>query len=435
MLTFLIRRISYSILIVLGVLALTFVMFRMAAGDPAAALLGKNASPRDIEELRVRLSSGKPLLWGRWVSTEAFSSSVFSDTVQPQPGVELAGGCVLGKDGCLVKEGKIVFKSNFAPPAGVGLMSEVAFKGRLKVDGVDYESGSFRAVRLMPEGGKAFVLESGEGGATVSGVRFFRSQENPWDSQLVAALGEIVSFKPEFPYVRFFDFGRTLVTRERIDVILARGIGPSLALSIPIFIGDLILSVVLAMAAAAFRGKLVDKGILVLSVASMSISYLVYIIFAQWYLAYYYGWFPVWGWGSAKYLALPVLVGVVTGFGGGVRFYRSVFLEQMGKEYLRTAVAKGCSSFSVYFKHLLRNAMIPIITRVAAVLPFLFTGSLLLERFFGIPGLGYAGVSALENADLQLLKALVVIGSIIFVAVNLLADIAYAWADPRIRLS
>ena len=434
MTAYILKRTGYSFLVVLGVLVLTFVLFRVAAGDPAAALLGKNASPREIEDVRMRLDSGKPLFWGRWVTTEAYSSAVFSEGASLPSSVALRGECVLKKGYALMRQGGMaVFKSNFTPQAGVEVTAAITFKGDLSTAGAKYSSASWRTIDLPIDAGREFTVASA-GEAAISSVRFHRNQTNPWDSQLIAALREIATVKPVFPYVRFFDFGRTLVTREPIDSILWRGIGPSLALTIPIFFGDLLLSLVLAMGTAAFRGSWLDKSILIVSVASMSVSYLVYIIFAQWYLAYYCGWFPVWGWGSLKYLALPVLVGIVSGFGGGVRFYRSVFLEQLGKEYLRTAVAKGCSTFSVYFKHLLRNAMIPIITRVAAVLPFLFTGSLLLEKFFGIPGLGYAGISALENADLQLLKALVVIGSIIFVVVNLLADIAYAWADPRIRL-
>ena len=135
-----------------------------------------------------------------------------------------------------------------------------------------------------------------------------------------------------------------------------------------------------------------------------------------------------------KYLALPVIIGILSGLGGGVRFYRTVFVNELNREYLRTAQAKGCTPFSVYCKHLLGNAMIPIITRSTTLLPFLFTGSLLLESFFGIPGLGYAGINALMNSDLQMIKSLVIVTAVIFVFVNLLSDIAYAWADPRVRL-
>lgn len=118
-----------------------------------------------------------------------------------------------------------------------------------------------------------------------------------------------------------------------------------------------------------------------------------------------------------------------------MRFYRSVFVNELNREYLRTAAAKGCPPFAIYSRHLLRNAAIPIITRAGSVLPFLFTGSLLLESFFGIPGLGYAGLDALNNSDLQLLKALVVVSALLFVAINLITDIVYAWADPRIRMA
>jgi peptide/nickel transport system permease protein len=165
----------------------------------------------------------------------------------------------------------------------------------------------------------------------------------------------------------------------------------------------------------------------------MSISYLALIIFGQWFLAYYLNWFPVWGWGDVRYLLLPVAIGILSGTGGGVRFYRTVFLDEMNREYLRTATAKGLPPVKVYFKHLLKNALIPVITRASTVLPFLFTGSLLLETFFGIPGLGYEGVNALNDADLQMLKALVILSAFLFVGINLLTDLAYAWADPRIR--
>ena len=113
----------------------------------------------------------------------------------------------------------------------------------------------------------------------------------------------------------------------------------------------------------------------------------------------------------------------------------TVFLDEMNREYLRTAAAKGATPFSIYFRHLLRNAMIPILTRASTVLPFLFTGSLLLETFFGIPGLGYEGINALNDADLQMLKALVILSAFLFVVINLITDLLYAWVDPRVRVT
>ena len=208
---------------------------------------------------------------------------------------------------------------------------------------------------------------------------------------------------------------------------------PSLMLMLPIFFGELLLGIILAMIACVWRGTWIDRVIVVLSVAGMSISYLALIIAGQWLLGYYWNWFPVWGWGSAKYLVLPIIIGIISGTGSCVRFYRTVFLNEINREYLRTAVAKGASPVVVYGKHLLRNSMIPIITRASGILPFLFTGSLLLESFFGIPGLGSAGINALHDADLQMLKALVILSSFLFVVINLLTDIAYAYVDPRMR--
>ena len=286
---------------------------------------------------------------------------------------------------------------------------------------------------IAPETG-SITIASGSGGAEISGFSFSRPNESVWNSQFIRTLNEICSFSSEPPYVSFLNFGKTLITREPIGDILRRGVWPSLLLMIPIFLGELVLGIILALLATAAKDTFIDRLILAGSISLMSISYLVVIIFAQWSLGYYYNFFPVWGWGGVEYLALPVLIGIVCGLGGSVRFYRSVFVNELNKEYLRTAAAKGCSPLIVYNKHLLRNALIPIITRAASVLPFLFTGSLLLESFFGIPGLGYAGLDAIYNSDLQLLKALVIVSALLFVLINLITDIAYAWADPRIRL-
>ena len=268
----------------------------------------------------------------------------------------------------------------------------------------------------------------------IKSLAFYRPMKHAWDSQLLDSLKEIVCFKPDFPYVHFFDFGKTLQTREPIREKLWKGMWPSLFLMLPIFFGELVLGILLALISCAYRGTWIDRTIVVLSVAGMSVSYLALIIFGQWFLAYYLNRFPVWGWGDLRYLLLPVAIGIVSGTGSGVRFYRTVFVNEINKEYLRTARAKGVSMGSLYLKHLLKNAMIPIITRASTVLPFLFTGSLLLESFFGIPGLGYESINALNDSDLQLLKALVLLGAFLFVVINLLTDIAYAFVDPRMRM-
>ena len=215
---------------------------------------------------------------------------------------------------------------------------------------------------------------------------------------------------------------------------MKRGIGPSLALMLPIFAGEIFFGIVLALLATAFSGTAVDRLLLLAAVCTMSVSYLAAIIFGQWFWGYYLNIFPVWGYGAAVNFALPVVIGIICGVGGNIRFFRTVFVDELRKEYLRTARAKGAAPGRIYGSHLLRNAMVQIITKIGTGLPFLFTGSLLLESFFGIPGLGFAGMEALYNSDIQMLKALVLLSSIIFVFMNLLTDIAYAWADPRIKL-
>lgn len=433
MLRYIVRRAAYSLLVMLGVMILTFALFRVAAGDPAATVLGKNPSPREIEDLRSELGTDKPLFWGKWLRTEAFTSVDFSEK-RNLPGIKLEGNAELDNGTLQLKNGKAIFSRNFKSPSP-RIKAEIIFTGNLKSGEKEGSAESPDSIEFIYPGDiEAITLEPGENGAKIKSVTFYREQGSPLNTQLSASVAEIISFKGKFPYVSFMNFGRALITREPIKKILWRGIWPSLCLMVPIFLGELIIGIILALFSTAFKGSWADRLISLFSIAGMSVSYLVFIIFGQWYLGYYYNLFPVWGWGDARHLVLPVLIGIVCGLGGGVRFYRTVFINELNKEYLRTAKAKGCNGFSIYSRHLLKNAMIPIITRAATVLPFLFTGSLLLETFFGIPGLGYAGINALKNSDLQMLKALVILGAFLFVAINLLTDIAYAWADPRIRL-
>ena len=411
---------------------LTFVLFRFAAGDPAEILLGKNPSPFEVEQLRKDLSSDKPLLWGNWQRTEIFRSVKFNEKKE-YSGIKTEGATEYGKGFLKIDGGKLSFTRNFEL-SGTRISANIAFRGTFSLHGEIYFSSTWENKFIeLQHPGETLTLATDKT-LELKSVEFYREYKTPWDSQLVASFREIMSFTDAFPFLSFLNFGKTLQTKEDIRHVLWRGMWPSLFLMLPIFFGELFLGVALALVSTAFRGKWVDRAIVILSVAGMSISYLVFIIFGQWYLGYYFNWFPVWGYGSAKYLALPVIIGVLSGLGGGVRFYRTVFVNELNREYLRTAEAKGCTPYSVYCKHLLGNAMIPIITRATTLLPFLFTGSLLLESFFGIPGLGYAGINALMNSDLQMIKSLVIVTAFIFVFVNLLSDIAYAWADPRVRL-
>ncbi len=429
------KRILYSVLILGGVLILTFVLFRLAAGDPALTVLGKNPGAREIEDMRAALGTDKPLFWGRWRHTELYSGADFSGSRTAFSGVTFQGPRRAMPEGVYLERGSsIVFRRNFEATEGERILVRIETETPLLLRGrreVPADGCITEEMRDAPESLELVAEEAG----TVRSVSFSRPTRGWFDSQAADSLREIVTFTDTFPYVSFLNFGNTLQTQEPIRAKLWHGMLPSLMLMVPIFLGELVIGIVLAMISCIFRGRAADRIILFLSVAGMSISYLALIIFGQWFLAYYLNLFPVWGWGTPRHLLLPVVIGIISGTGSGVRFYRTVFLDEMNREYLRTAAAKGATPFAIYFRHLLRNAMIPILTRASTVLPFLFTGSLLLETFFGIPGLGYEGVNALNDADLQMLKALVILSAFLFVVINLITDLLYAWVDPRVRVT
>ena len=430
---YIVKRILYSAWILLGIMIVTFVLFRVSAGDPTAVLLGKNPTPADVEAMRDSMGCDKPLFFGRWRVTELYPFADFTGGRSEFPGVTLPETVETTPGGLRPCFGSVTFHRQFANRESA-IRVTLAGSGRFRAAGLE--------LVLSPKG-TSLELSDAPDDLAVTGLDpdslliragFERPNRAWYDSQALDSVKELVTFSAHFPYVSFFNFGNTLLTHESIRGKLWRGMLPSLMIMLPIFFGELLLGIVLAMISCAFQDRILDRLIVVLSVAGMSISYLVLIILGQWFLAYYLNLFPVWGWDSPRCLALPVIIGIVSGTGSGVRFYRTVFLDEIRKEYVRTAAAKGASPLRVYGLHLLRNALVPIITRASTVLPFLFTGSLLLESFFGIPGLGYEGVNALNSSDLGMLKALVLLGAILFIGINLVTDVAYAWVDPRVRV-
>ena len=231
------------------------------------------------------------------------------------------------------------------------------------------------------------------------------------------------------------DFGYSLENNEPVIDILARGVGPTLSLTLPILAGGTILALMLAMLAAAFRGRLVDRAILFLSTVLMSVNYVVWVLGGQFFLSYEWGLFPVWGYESAFYLVLPAGIGILSSLGCDVRFYRTAILDEVYKPYVLTARAKGLRPAAIMVRHVLRNALIPVVTYVSLSIPWLFSGSILLESFFGIPGLGFVSMSAIHSSDMAVVRTLVVLGALLYQFVNLAVDLLYAALDPRVRLS
>ncbi|HZP93397.1 MAG TPA: ABC transporter permease [Burkholderiales bacterium] len=233
-----------------------------------------------------------------------------------------------------------------------------------------------------------------------------------------------------------FDFGRADDGRDIAGEIRTR-MWPSLAIAIPTFLIGLACYVTFAMLLAFFRATYIDVAGVVLCVVAMSISGLFYIIGGQYLVAKLWNLVPISGYGAGlsawKFVVLPVAVGVVGGVGASARWYRTIFLEEMNKDYVRTARAKGLTEARVLFRHVLHNAMIPILTGVVVVIPLLFLGSLLTESFFAIPGLGSYTIEAINNQDYSVVRAMVYLGSVLYIVGLVLTDISYTLVDPRVR--
>jgi peptide/nickel transport system permease protein len=235
-----------------------------------------------------------------------------------------------------------------------------------------------------------------------------------------------------------FDFGRSWSTNEEVSRILVTRVGPTLTIMIPVLIIETTLAVTCAIMVAYVRGTLTDRTIMIVCTTAMSVSFLVYIIVFQWLFGFILGWFPVQGWSEsfwknlATYAPLPILLAVAVGLAPQMRLYRSFFLDEINQDYVRTARAKGMPEKQVMMKHVLRNAMIPILTNVGISLPGVFVGSFLLEVFFSIPGLGREIITAVNRSDFPVIKAVTVYLAVLTMIINLLVDVMYKYVDPRV---
>ncbi|MFN5993653.1 MAG: ABC transporter permease [Betaproteobacteria bacterium] len=231
---------------------------------------------------------------------------------------------------------------------------------------------------------------------------------------------------------------RSWATNEEVPKILATRIGPTLSIMIPVLVLETIIAIFLAIGVAYVRGTLTDRMIMMICTVAMSISFLVYIIVAQYYFGFKWGVFPVQGWSDnfwknmVTYAPLPIMLAIFVGLAPALRLYRSFFLDEINSDYVRTARAKGLSENKVLLKHVMRNAMIPIITNVGIAIPSLFVGSFLLESFFSIPGLGREILVAVNRSDFPVIKAATVYLAMITMIINLLVDITYKAIDPRV---
>ncbi len=269
--------------------------------------------------------------------------------------------------------------------------------------------------------------------ATPEQIQAIRQQlglNDPWYVQLWIFVKSIVTF----------NWGNSWATSEAVSNIFATRLPATLTVMIPILVLDVVLGVIAAMAVAYVRGSITDRAIMIITTVMLSISFLVYIIVGQWLFGFYLGWFPVQGWSDSlwtnltHYAVLPILLAVFVGLAPQTRLYRSFFLDEINQDYVRTARAKGLGENKILFKHVLRNALIPVLTNVAVQLPGIFIGSFLIETFFSIPGLGREVLLAVNRSDYPVIQAITVYLAALTMVINLTADVLYRLVDPRVVL-
>lgn len=266
--------------------------------------------------------------------------------------------------------------------------------------------------------------------AQIDAIREQLGLNEPWYVQLWIYLKSVVSF----------DWGRSWATNEAVSNIFATRLPATLTVMLPILVLDTLIALPIAMWVAYRRGSLADRTLMVITTVALSISFLVYIIIGQYVFGFQLGWFPVQGWSDNLltnlfvYVPLPVLLALAVGVAPQTRLYRTFFLDELGQDYVRTARAKGMTEKTVLFRHVLRNAMIPILTNIALLLPGVFVGSFLIEVFFSIPGLGREIILAVNRSDYPVIQAVAIYLAMLTMLINLAADILYKLADPRVVL-
>jgi peptide/nickel transport system permease protein len=269
--------------------------------------------------------------------------------------------------------------------------------------------------------------------ATQEQINAIRQQlglNEPWWVQLGIFAKQIVTF----------DWGRSWATNEAVSNLFMTRLPATLTVMVPILILDTLLAIPFALLVAYVRGSLTDRSVMVITTVALSISFLVYVIVGQYLFAFRLGWFPVQGWTDSfwtnlsVYTPLPVLLAVMVGVAPQTRLYRTFFLDEIGQDYVRTARAKGLTEPRILLTHVMRNAMIPILTNIAVALPGIFVGSFLIEVFFSIPGLGREVLLAVNRSDYPVIQAVTIYLAVITMVVNLATDVLYKFADPRVVL-
>ncbi len=432
MIRYIIRRMVYVIPILIGVNVLTFILFfGINSPDDVARLHNPKHATRDsIEKWKRERNYHLPTFFNDgyedvWIRDAAIVS--FSHSFQ---GV-VPGQYALTVESPAKGSGTINLQLIVDPPTALkpsGSFNPRAIQvhlGSQRMDRFDFEITSQEPITIK--------LEM-KGPKDCPSIMTRLKQHK--DLGFFGGLAETIFFQKSIRFL-YLDFGKSDDGRSIGDEIVKR-IGPSLTITIPTFIIGLLIQITIAMIIAYMRGTYLDFWGVIWSVIFMSVSILFYVIGGQWLFAKTLKLFPVSGFDgdlhALKFAIMPIVIGIIGGIGSGILWYRTIFLEEVNKDYVRTARSKGLSESRVLFKHVLKNAMIPILTSIVVAIPFLFIGGLILESFFSIPGMGAFMIEAIDRQDFAIVQAMVFIGSVLYIIGLVLTDISYTFVDPRVRL-
>jgi peptide/nickel transport system permease protein len=393
MYAYILRKVLYNIPVYLGIVLLVMICLRV--NDPIGAYLGKSGSRAQYESLAQAMGLDRPLL-----PVSASAPRVFIDSRS---------------------------------------LRQVSARQVERAELGSTLAGAEPPVTVTPE----LKAEAERVLSTLPGVQLLRLGDvsvrvhNPASTQYFAFLGRVLSL----------DFSeRSWSQRTPVGEMLAKAVWPSLAITVPALVLTTLIAVGVALVAAYARGSLTDRVLMFAAVVGMSVSLLVYVVLGQYFGA---AWprrelgldlFAITGYEPgiqnwAYYCLLPVIITVLLSLGYDARFYRAVMVEECGRDYIVTAMAKGASKPRIMFVHMLKNAMIPIITHVMITLPFLITGSIVMESYFQIPGMGRTLITAIVEKDFPIIQAFTAVFAAVFIATNIATDVLYALVDPRVRLS
>ena len=429
MIAYIIRRVLYAIPILIGVNVFTFLLFFFVntPDDMARAYLGdKRITEEQVANWKRERDYHLPYFYNiGW--EEVVLRQVTTDTLTFTQSALQSGEYRVWLESRGVGSGSLTVTAD-GDSAITSEVSPMTFRPE------DGQLAFFFPIETRPDelGSITFTLAPASTNPLV-----VLTLSHKRDLSITEALTETIFWKRSVQFLAF-EFGKADDGRNIGDEIIRR-IGPSLSITIPVFVVGLVTYIFFAMVVAFYRGTYLDGWGVVLSVFLMSISILFYVIGAQWLLGKVLRLAPVSGYDTGayalKFVILPIVIGIIGGIGQGVRWYRTIFLEEIGQDYVRTARAKGLPEFVVLFKHTLKNAMIPILTGVVVSIPFLFIGSLVLESFFAIPGMGSFMLEAIQRQDFAIVQAMVFLGAVMYVVGLILTDISYTLVDPRIKFS